>query len=167
MKKKKKKKKNAAVLEAAREARQIARKKKSRAKSRAARFGAKLPRVQALNWTERRSNAAKMQSSASFVSGFWSDTSRNGRLSRRSISGKSKESLDWSPISEDDEQCASDLQPPLLLPAATELVQNVWDAIVPFQNKTNGLADAVKEVRSLLIASCTLINSHSSILVQC
>ena len=37
---------------------------------------------------------------------------------------------------------------------------------MPFQNETNGLSDAMNKVRSLLIATCTLINSHSSILVQ-
>jgi hypothetical protein len=61
--------------------------------------------------------------------------------------------------SEVGERSGTDLQAPVLLPQATALLQAVWDAVMPFKFKTNGLGDAMKEVRSLLLA--TPISSHS------
>jgi hypothetical protein len=51
------------------------------------------------------------------------------------------------------------LRPPLLGQGATDILQDVWDAIVPFQHETNGLSGAVKEVRShQLLNSLQLLN---------
>ena len=136
------------------------RRKSARAESRAVRTGNKVEKPAPPDYRDGRSNALyEMQSSPAFMQGAWYigvSAKRNGPAgsgAQKIMEGST------SSGSEVGEKSGIDLQAPVLQPRATALLQAVWDAIVPFKFKTNGLGDAMKEVRSLLLAA--LISSHS------